>query len=980
MAVQVGLIGEWALLTSRALESYVYLVCFYGTWVAVLWSSAMCGIDSVRGSEYIDANWFLIQNKIIPFTTQLELKINFVNNMNTCMGMGIFAAVWAVTPLAELWSCLGGTLHQLQTRFGILLPEFVVLAVLAALTTAHSVVAAQIAPWATQYGTQAVLWQASCALLVLLAMLEIIVAVACWGPTFLVHAWTSAVFVPLAFILTCTSSVTMSRAQEMLTFVSSHWENRLIYAVPPQYASLSPERYASAAYFPAMAAGVAGILLAAFLWFGAIMHARCAIIQLSVGIELKSLAMQPRPASRATSRAREPHSSMPGGHVLSPVDESAADDDTTGRRPLLASGSADTGALGNAVQSPGGIALQPQRSRGGLATYGTTTAAGSGEDGPSSQLSPPALALAVATAAKEVKDMEEYAALASAGLEAEGYGAGRSAKTAQNTRSRLFSMAPHLAADMDEVAIAKRVRTPTFRHLASAAVKDARSEWKASFVCIVSVFIASVFCIGGVIGGMVDLQVQGQCGVLAQKIVQTTYSITPIEGVDQYANVVIDNQWPRGSVEIIASHFILSTGSHSFTVEISSWAPTEDLVMSQSDMAAAVVFSNPKIPNDDDASGGFQNVMISLRPPSSAQRDCTMMRVKISTYWPTAFYVTTGNAFINFTGNVDEVLNDPPTSYTYPATTSSLYFSTGSGAAIINSANVQPPPLKPFIPNSAKSLLEVHSATGDVFLNGVFAPGITATSGGSVRCSLAVSTAIQKCLVAGSPTVCGRITLGATGTGTIGVSRIFSGYDVNITSEHGMIALDSATVAIGKTLRVYSDTGRIYMSNFLQGTGNETYVSSEGDISASVVFANRFMVQGRGPAKVSLTEIFLGSSNAGTLFSPAIKSNYSDPILWAHTERGDISVLGMSGSPLVPAVTGHIFMDIASQLGKIRVQVNGGGFNGNYSVLSRRGKGVVEISGKRAPLSGPLGVGGFATATLVSDAGDVQLSQLPSPI
>jgi hypothetical protein len=38
--------------------------------------------------------------------------------------------------------------------------------------------------------------------------------------------------------------------------------------------------------------------------------------------------------------------------------------------------------------------------------------------------------------------------------------------------------------------------------------------------------------------------------------------------------------------------------------------------MSQSDMAAAVLFSNPKIPNDDDASGGFQNVKISLRPPS----------------------------------------------------------------------------------------------------------------------------------------------------------------------------------------------------------------------------------------------------------------------------------------------------------------------------------------------------------------------------
>jgi hypothetical protein len=256
-----------------------------------------------------------------------------------CMGMGIFAAVWAVTPLAELWSCLGGTLHQVQTRFGILLPEFVVLLPLAVGTIAFSVSAAQIAPWATEHGTLALLWQCSCGLLALLAMLEIIVATAFWGPTFIVHAFTSAVFIPLAFILTTTSSVTIARSSEMLPFVSNHWVGRLVYAVPPQYASLSPAKYASAAYFPANAAGISGVLLSIFLWLGAFMHARCAIVLLSVNIELKALTLHPRAvvvrngSHLATSRSRT--QPVKGAYMpLKTVDESSNEESSDG---LLAS-------------------------------------------------------------------------------------------------------------------------------------------------------------------------------------------------------------------------------------------------------------------------------------------------------------------------------------------------------------------------------------------------------------------------------------------------------------------------------------------------------------------------------------------------------------------------------------------------------------------------------------------------------------------
>ena len=48
LAFIIGILGEWALLTSRSVASYMYLVAYYVTWVAMLWSSAMCYIDAPR--------------------------------------------------------------------------------------------------------------------------------------------------------------------------------------------------------------------------------------------------------------------------------------------------------------------------------------------------------------------------------------------------------------------------------------------------------------------------------------------------------------------------------------------------------------------------------------------------------------------------------------------------------------------------------------------------------------------------------------------------------------------------------------------------------------------------------------------------------------------------------------------------------------------------------------------------------------------
>lgn len=108
----------------------------------------------------------------------------------------------------------------------------------------------------------------------------------------------------------------------------------------------------------------------------------------------------------------------------------------------------------------------------------------------------------------------------------------------------------------------------------------------------------------------------------------------------------------------------------------------------------------------------------------------------------------------------------------------------------------------------------------------------------------------------------------------------------------------------------------------------------------------------RAGAKLGLLQLFLGTTYPGALFKPQLSTNYSDPLLWAHSDRGDISILGFSGSPLAPLTTGHLFVDVATALGSVKVEINGGGFNGNYTAKSARGKTIVEVDGSSAPLSG----------------------------
>ena len=151
-------------------------------------------------------------------------------------------------------------------------------------------------------------------------------------------------------------------------------------------------------------------------------------------------------------------------------------------------------------------------------------------------------------------------------------------------------------------------------------------------------------------------------------------------------------------------------------------------------------------------------------------------------------------------------------------------------------------------------------------------------------------------------------------------------------------------------------------------------------------FINRAIVTATGAGKVSVTFDFMGtptppSVGEEALVIPYPPYNYSLPLLKITTDRGDIAIIGAGGSPTGDCAD-IASLDCRSNLGSIKAEVNGDGINANYSISSDRGTEIVEIDGRRSPLTGQLGVNvgsGRNSVYMHSAAGDVQLSEMPKP-
>ena len=508
--------------------------------------------------------------------------------------------------------------------------------------------------------------------------------------------------------------------------------------------------------------------------------------------------------------------------------------------------------------------------------------------------------------------------------------------------------------------------------------------WVAHRCCFGVFAVFAALALGAMSAGLGVLESRGKCGVLAREPQSVTY-VRSFSLYDANHNIIyITNEYPYGSVEVVAPKF--DPRHNNFTIEVTSWAPTSDGLLSYAAFNASANITDYSTEGfDDDTAFGYSNVHLVFRPPPGADANCLGLRIRVYSVWFAQYVIVSGNGMVNVTGDLQEVSGGNFASKTLVA----LNVTTGAGPVVLNNLHVEPAstvdPAR-FVPNC----ISVTSDSGDVTATSVFAVNpVIASRSGNIRTSNLASTApLLGCYSKSDdgtivPAVCGDIRLSTGGQGLISMSQGLGGNNIYVSTEHGSIVGANTAVVAGHDVRISSVTGDVVMSTFVQAGGNETFISTGGKVSITAGFFNRLFVDVTGLSGVSAIELFMGVGSPGLLVLPNATGQvpYADPLLHVRADVGDVTIDGVGGT------TGGnwanaLSMDLATGLGNIKVELSGGGFNGNYSVASDRGSSIVEVAGSTAPLTGTLGDVTKSIGTnyvrLYSEGGDLQLSQMPS--
>ena len=919
--------------------------------------------------------------------------------MKVSFWLGLVVALTNLHPLAEAWNGLGGTVRLAQTRFGILLPELAPLLMCACLAFVFDEQAILIAPWATAYSTMVIVWQTAAGGLVIMAMLAVILAAALWEVGFLVHAAIACAFLPLAAITTVTAGTTLARAEQVYGFVGANWPT-LKQFVPVAFPHLPSDKYAAAAYTPMVSAGASGLMLSILLWLGALMHLRCAAIHLCIGPELWALQEQAHAAHarRLAEARRRSGAAQPGSADASAASEGVevtwevvwdalvvrlagrhAHRFTIGHHHRAVATSSDVGASAYGGFSSGpagsaaayssapasssfqdvpfdGAARDGSSSRGGFGSSSTAsseamhspTAAGGGAADPLDTFD----GFRAAAYARRAGAVRKHKPVFTGGAVAGG-GAGP-AKQLGGFGSPLIEGAPILTApdsrrggafsatyfsylgpQLPEAELEARVEPVSCGHFTRAMRIEGVAAWVVHRTCILAFLVLSVASLAGLGGGLAVLELRGRCSVLARSAESVTYTTSFPLWEGNRNTIYITNEYPQGSIEIVAPH--MDSRVNNFTLEVTSYAPSGGQLLSFDAFNTSANISNyaPQ-ESDDDVNAGFKDVHIVFRPPPGAE--CVGLRIRISSVFFANYVIVSSNVFVNITGDLAEISDGVYTSKTF----SSVDVTTGDGPVLLTNLHVEPSTIIDPAVGPPEGLI-VRSRTGDVTLSGIFATRPTVTTGGIIRSSNVISTApLLGCRTTTDgkivPAVCGDLSYVATGSGRISVSQGLGGDNILLSTEGGEIVGTNTAVVAGHVVTLRSQSGPIFLATFIQATGNETFISTSGSISATGVFFNRLTVDARGDSKVTLIETFMGLGPPGILVVPNVTASipFGDPLLSVRTDRGDIYAVGVGAGP-AGSFAGFLSVDMASNLGNIKMEVSGGGFVGACS--ARRGGG-----------------------------------------
>ena len=1000
--------GEWALTERLHRESFAFLCALWWLLVALLWS-ASAGFVQIRASqEFTEENWYALQTAIIiPFTTQLDQKQQLSDNATGVFALAVVTVLLHLPTAAEAWRALGGVMRFSQTLAGALVPDLVALFCMAAATASYAVFAAVVSPYATAFGTGLMLWQAAFSLLMLVAVAAQFGARAAWGACFLQHALAASIMAPLALLQFALSWALYVRAGTVDDFLATRWTGNVQYLVPPAYAAQSVDKYAQVCQTAMRQSAVAGFLTAALAFCSIALNLHCGAVLLSIGADAQ--AYMTRSELRGQSSRLLARMSAAAADI---VDLASGRETSAGRlrAPLVdADGAASTAGDSDAEASARGgfgAGAPKQQLAGGGANYGS---AGSGTSLLRGAAAPLRFAGDAELAAARAQSKAASGAGAGAGAVAVGGGLLASASltpaillTAEERAARDQRRA-ELMANITQAQLAAmqqdkylmlvyerqleelraKVACPTPGNFCRALGYYLAEAFVSSRCCLAVFAVALVACIGGIAGGLSEVALLSQCAPLAYAPVSVSFStnITIESGdVHPYATLVLENHYPFGGLELDIEHVPIGYADRNNTVTLQLWAFAARAADLPTPAAlAAMLTLADYLPQQDDDPGGYGTVLAIAPAPADAKSRCLGLRMRLSgEAGKLIVQVRTRGALVNVTGNIADLTKNNAAPFAFQT----LSVVTDTAPVVLANVYVDKKALAgpgtPYPNYDFPPSLNVSSASGDVFMDLVTSSGVAVRTGGSIYSNTVGSFSFFNC--AG---ICGDVNLTTTGTGKIVIVQAFGGNNAYVRTEHGAIVAANTGMIVGRSMRLESVDGPITMANFLQAYNNETFVSTAGKITGSVVITNRITVRALGIASVAFIELFAGCPAPGKdLFKPEILGNYTEPMADISVDKGDIQILGIGGSPASSAYANVMSLYLRSTVGKIKVEVNGGGLNGNYTASSDRGRTTVEVDGRPGATKGAFGTNtdGKNEIVIYSEDGNVQVGVLPSPI
>jgi hypothetical protein len=830
--------GEWVLgdpsaPNGRPVESYSFMVLQWWLCVALMWAGIADYAQMRRAQEFIEENWYILQAQIvIPFTTQLDSKINLEANTRTLLGLSIVTSILSMALMTEAWAALGGQLALVQRRYATLLPEIVPILALASATIAYATYGAEVSAYSTEFGTEGLLWLAAMAALTIVSTACVVAANIAWGVTFIAHASAAIAYAVPSFILFVTSIVIIQRARTIDAFVLANWETLRLF-VPPQYAALPWDKYAEAAETPQKQAGTAGLILSVILLFSVIFHINAASVILSVGPQLKrqqETFLRRREALLAVARGQITAEAAADAEAAALENEGSLGDGNNDKVPEIAS------------YSPGKSGRRIYKST-SLRNLGWN--ASSAEAGPllgarsemlADPIAPPLpgeIELSRSMSARSASSRKIVAGVAGVpkipvirrdgGSDDALPGSVQLARMQVRDRLAAVSELSELEAsnNLAMTELEKKVVVPKVYAFVKTLEHDAITVWGRNSQCVIFAMILTALAVGGLAGGLAKIASDTTCATLASNktLVTATYNVTlPFAG--EYGDplfagiLTIAHSFPKGSVEFVNDFVDFPAGqSEGVVFEMTYFATTPSELPSRAEAEASLVGTDFYTSSDDWFSG-YAKVNATFSPPKSYS-SCSGVRVRVRTnVYPMNLNVRSDSAAVFIRGNAPQAgLSVPASSLTAVMVATS--------AAPVSLINVWADGISRFHPEFSENAsfywlhpdpaIKITTGQGDAYLLDCIPTGVRiSTNGGNIFSTGTANGAL------GLERACGDLELSAGGYGRVVVSQAFVAYQAWLSTVHGQIIVANSGTLIATDLTMRSVDGDILVTSMLQ--------------------------------------------------------------------------------------------------------------------------------------------------------------------